>query len=126
MTRDTHPGSEEPPSAADLARYAAAAAAVADPERVLGPASVAFRTLYEAVRAGDGSAARAASLAVQDHCLQLCAAPATSARAADDKVRFLTIIIGWAWPRAPAVAAVLEASCAQELARWGPSAQSSG
>ena len=105
--------------AADMARYAAAAGAADDPERILGPATGTFRALYEAVRAGDRRSAGVAALAVQDLCLTLCASTATSARASDDKVRFLAIILAWARPRVPAVAAVLEVSRAQEMRRWG-------
>lgn len=106
------------PSAADLARYAAVAAAADDPERVLGPATDAFRDLHDLVHAGDRVAAAGAAIMVQDLCLQTGVTLAGSATAAENKVRFLAILQGWAWPRAPAVGAVLEASRAQELRRW--------
>ena len=126
MTRNTDPWAAAPPPAGDPARSPPAAAAADDPERVLGPATVAFRALYGAVCDGDGSAASAASLVIQDLCLQLCAGPVTSARAADDKARFLKIVIGWAWPRVPAVAAVLAASREWELRRWGQAVEGNG
>ncbi len=100
-------------------RYIAAAAAADDPESVLGPATEVFGDLYELVRAGDRLAARGAAIVVQDLCLQACIAPAASAEAADDRIRFLAIMRHWAWTRAPAIAAVLEAARAQEFQRWG-------
>ena len=106
-------------SAVDLTRYRAALAAADDPELVLGPVTDAFSDLHELVCAGDQLAASGAAIAVQDLCLQACVGPAASAEAADDKVQVLTIILRWAWPRAPATAAVLEAARAQELQRWG-------
>lgn len=113
-------------ASADLARYAAAAAAAEDPELLLGPATDAFADIRSLLLAGDWRGADGAALAVQDLCLQLCASMAASARASDDKCKFLAIMVGWAWPRVPAVGAVLDASRAQELALWGPSAAGSG
>ena len=61
-----------------------------------------------------------AALARQgDACLRLCASPSTSALAADDKTRFLGLIVGWAWPRDPALGAVLDAARRAESAAWG-------
>ena len=111
---------------ADLARYAAAAAAATDPEQLLEAATAAFGELLKLVQAGDRRAADGASLAVQDHCLALCASEAASARASDDKVRFLAIMLGWAWPRVPAVGAVLEAAIVAEVARWGQAVEGLG
>ncbi len=103
---------------ADISRFAAATAAAGDPERVMGAAGAAFVDLHALVRRGDTVAAAGAAITVQDLCLQLCAAPAGSAMASDDKQRFLAIIIRWAWARDPAVAAVLEENRQQELRRW--------
>ncbi len=111
---------------ADLARYAAAAAAATDPERCLEPATAAFGDMRQLLLAGDRRAADGANLAVQDHCLALCASEAASARASDDKVRFLAIMLGWAWPRVPAVGAVLEAAMVAEVARWGQAVEGLG
>lgn len=113
-------------ASADLARYAAAAAAAEDPELSLGPATDAFADIRSLLLAGDRRGADGAALVVQDLCLQLCITMAAFARASDDKRRFLAIMVGWAWPRVPAVGAVLDASHAQELARWGPSTEGSG
>ena len=106
-------------SEADRARYAAVRAAAADPELLFGSALDAFHLLHAAVRASERAAAALATAEVESLCLALCASRAASARAADDRHRFLQIIIGWAWPRRPALAAALEASCAAEMGRWG-------
>ena len=111
---------------ADLVRYAAAAAAADDHEQTFGPAAAAFCDIRPLLLAGDRRAADGASIAAQDLCLQLCASMADSVRASSHKCSFLETMIGWAWPRAPAVGAVLDASRAGELARWGPPAQGSG
>ena len=104
---------------ADLARFTAAAAAADDPERVMRAAGTAFADLHNLVCRGERVAAAGAAITVQDLCLQLCAAPAGSARASDDRRRFLAIIVRWAWARVPAVAGVLEANRQQEFERWG-------
>ena len=104
---------------ADISRFAAATAAAGDPERVMEAAGAAFVDLHALVRRGDTMAAAGAAITIQDLCLRLCVAPAGSARASDDKRRFLAIIIRWAWARVPAVAAVLEENRQQELRRWG-------
>ena len=116
--RPLDPGATEP-LAVDLGRYTAARVAADDPELVLGPLTDAFGDLYYLVRAGDRLAASGAAITVQDLCLQACVVPAASAEAADDKIRVLAIILGWAWSRVPALAAVLEAAIAQERERWG-------
>ncbi len=110
-----------PPKIADagISRFAAATAAAGDPERVMEAAGAAFVDLHALVRRGDTMAAAGAAITIQDLCLRLCVAPAGSARASDDKRRFLAIIIRWAWARDPAVAAVLEEKRQQELRRWG-------
>lgn len=128
MTRDASLdlSVETPIPANDIARYGAAAAAADDPEQVLGPATESFAGLHRLIQAGDRLAADEASLAVQSLCLQLCASEAASARASDDKVRFLAIMLGWAWPRVPAVGAVLEAAMVAEVARWGQAVEGHG
>lgn len=123
---DDRDGAGEPMEADDLAHYAASAAAADDPEQILGPATDIFGDLHRLIQAGDRLAADGASLAVQDLCLQLCASEAASARASDDKCRFLAIVIRWAWPRTPAVGAVLEESRAREMRRWGQAVEGSG
>jgi hypothetical protein len=63
--------------------------------------------------------ASAGAVTVGDACLRLCVSPATSALAADDKTRFLALMVGWAWPRDPALGAVLDAARQAESAAWG-------
>ncbi len=106
-------------SALDLARYHAAAAAADDPETLMGATEAAFEDLFALTSAGDLSSAAGAAIVVQDRCLAICASQSTSARAGDDKARFLGIIARWAFPRSPAVAAVLEAARQDEIRRWG-------
>ena len=104
---------------ADLARYAAAAAAD-DLEAVMKAAAEEFRDMTVlVVLHGDHVAAAGAAIAVQDAALQLCVSPAPSEKAADDRYRFLSILLEWAWPRAPAVAATLEACRRRDRALWG-------
>ena len=68
---------------------------------------------------GDHVAAAGAAIVVQDLALQICVSPAVSEKAADDRHRFLSILLDWAWPRAPAVAAAIEASCRSDRTLWG-------
>lgn len=107
------------PTSADLARYAAAALAADAPNALMDVATDHFAAMTKLVRAGDRSAAAGAAVAVSDACITLCVAPAGSARASDERSRFLGIMAGWAWRRAPALAAVLEAARQVERARWG-------
>ena len=104
--------------ASDMERYRAVAARAGDPERLMEEAQWAFSDLMTLTNAGDRSAAAGAAISVLDRCLELCAAPSTTARAADDKRRFLRIIARWAFARSPAVAAVLEAARRDEERRW--------
>ena len=105
---------------ADLARYAAAAAAADDPEPLMEVAEAAFRDMTVlTILHGDRVAAAGAAIVVQDAALQLCVSPAASEKAADDRYRFLSILLEWAWPRAPAVAATLEACRRRDRALWG-------
>lgn len=107
------------PSGADRERYAAALEAAADPELVFSAVSTTFKRLRVVVCAGDLAAGALAAHELELHCLQLCVAPPASAVAADDRRRVAQVIIGWAWPRRPALAAVLEAAIAGETRRWG-------
>lgn len=70
-------------------------------------------------RLGDRVAAAGAAVAVGDVCLRLCASRATSALTADDKARFLALMVGWAWPRDPTLGAVLDAARRAESEVWG-------
>ncbi len=107
------------PSAADRGRYAAALAAAADPERVFALLLRAFERLRVAVCAGDPADGALVARELELHCLQLCVAPPASAVAADHRRRVAQVIIGWAWPRRPALAAVLEAAIAAGDAALG-------
>lgn len=102
-----------------VARYAEAAAAADDSGAVMDAGTDLFAALATLTRLGDRVAAAGAAVAVGDACLLLCASPATSAVAADDKARFLALMVGWAWPRHPALGAVLDAARGLELAAWG-------
>lgn len=105
---------------ADLVRYAAALAAADDPEAVMKAGEEAFRDMTRlAILHGDRAAAAGAAIAVQDAALRLCVGPAASEKAADDRYRYLSILLDWAWPRAPTVAATLEACCRADRALWG-------
>ena len=102
-----------------LARYAAALAAAADPNRVMDDAADLFRDMAVLARAGDRQAVSGAAIATGDACLRLCATLADSALAAENKVRFLRIVVGWAWVREPALGAVMEASIQADRRAWG-------
>ena len=107
-------------SEADLAGYAAAAAAADDPETVMQAGEDAFRDMTRlTILDGDRVAAAGAAIAVQNAALQLCVSPATSKKAADDRYRFLATLVDWAWPRAPAVAAALEVCRRVDRSLWG-------
>ena len=104
----------------DLARYAAAAVRADDPETLMKAAEEAFRDMTVLViLLGDRVAAAGAAIVVQDAALQLCVSPAASEKAADDRHRLLSILLDWAWPRAPAVAAALEACRRRDRTLWG-------
>ncbi|WP_237479381.1 hypothetical protein [Lichenibacterium dinghuense] len=107
------------PTARDRDRYAAALAGAADPELLFGPVLASFRRLTVAVSAGDRAVAARAAVVLERACLALCVVPAASAAAADDRRRVANIVAAWAWPRRPALAAVLAAGGAQEARRWG-------
>lgn len=120
MTGDGPPRRIAPaPAPADTTRYAAALAAAADPNGVMDGATERFRDMARSAAAGDRPAVLAAADGVAESCLRLCAAPAASPGAAENKVRFLDIMAGWAWPRRPALAAILDAAREAERRAWG-------
>ena len=92
----------------DVARFTAAAEA--NPDDLMDSAGAAFTAMAAAERQADRDGVAASAVVVADTCLQICVSPATTWRAAESKVRFLDIMIPWAWPRYPALGAVLEAS----------------
>ena len=109
-----------PCTEADLARYTAAAEAAADPETLMKAAEEAFRHLVRlTVLQGDRTAAAGAAIVVQGAAIRLCVSPAASEKAASERHRFLSILLDWAWLRAPAVATVFEACCRADRALWG-------
>ena len=104
--------------ACDSRRFAAHAAAAADPEIIMGAVRTAFTDLHHLTRQGDRAGAAGAAAAITNQALLLCAIAATSAVQADDKVRFLTIVARWSLSRYPKLTAVLQASVQQEQRRW--------
>jgi hypothetical protein len=113
------PGLEVDLTPDQVVRYAEAAAAADDPGAVMDAATDVFAAMAALARQGDRVAMAGAAVAVGDACLRLCVSPATSAGAADDKVRFLALMVGWAWPLEPVLGAVLEASWRAEVEAWG-------
>lgn len=105
-------------TADDRARYAAAAAAADDPNGVMDRATASFSAMAAAAAAGDRCGIAEHADQVVDLTLQLCAAPATSARSARNKARFLYMISDWLVRRRPATA-LLNAARDRELAVWG-------
>ena len=101
----------------DIARFTAAAEAC--PDDLMDSATAIFRAMATAERQGDRGGVSASAVVVADTCLQVCVSQAATWRAAESKVRFLGIMIPWAWPRHPALGAVLEASRRAEAAAWG-------
>ena len=101
----------------DIERYTAAAAAC--PADLMDSATDAFAIMAAASHQGELDATTAAATVVGDTCLQLCTLMASTWKEADDKTRFLTIMIPWAWPREPALGAVLEAARRAEAGIWG-------
>lgn len=103
----------------DMARYVAAIAAAADPNGTMDGATAQFRDLARLTATGDRLAVLGATNRVSEDCLRLCAVPAASPAAAENKVRFLAIMAGWAWPRRPALAAIVDAAREAERQAWG-------
>lgn len=109
---------ENGPTSADIERFAAAVAAAADPSSVMDAASERFKHMGALQRAGDHAGVAEAARTIADACLRLCVSPANNERSAGDKSRFLAIMLKWAWPRHPALGAVLEAARRAEAAAW--------
>lgn len=107
------------PAPADVARYAAAVAAAADPDGTMDRATERFRDMAHLTDVGDRLTALGAANGVAEDCLRLCAVPAATASAAENKIRFLAIMSGWAWPRRPALAAIIDAAREAERRAWG-------
>ena len=100
----------------DVERFTAAAeAALAD---LMDSAATAFKAMAAAARHGERDGMAMSSVVVGDTCLQLCLIPAATWQEADSKVRFLGVMLPWAWPRHPALGAVLEAARRAESAAW--------
>ncbi len=100
----------------DVARFTAAAEA--RPDDLMESAGVAFAAMATAERQNDRDGVAKSAVVVADTCLQVCVSPAATWRAAENKVRFLGIMIPWAWPRHPALGAVLEAARRAESEAW--------
>ena len=100
----------------DVARFTATAEA--NPDDLMDSATVIFRAMATAAREGDRAGVAASAVVVADTCLQVCVSQAATWRAAESKVRFLGIMISWAWPRHPALGAVLEAARRAESETW--------
>ena len=100
----------------DVARFTAAAEARSDD--LMDSAGVAFAAMASAERQNDRDGMAASAVVVADTCLQLCVTPAATWRDAESKVRFLRLMVGWAWPRHPALGAVLEAALRAESETW--------
>ncbi len=101
----------------DVERFTAAAKAL--PDDLMDSADAAFAAMATAARQGDRDGVASSAVVFGDTCLQVCVTPATNLRLADKKVRFLSIVIPWAWPREPALGAVLEAARRAESTAWG-------
>ncbi|MGI4765015.1 MAG: hypothetical protein ACRYGP_08110 [Janthinobacterium lividum] len=91
----------------DIEHFTAAAEARADD--LMDSATASFRAMVTAAREGDRDGVAASAVVVADTCLQVCVIPAKTWEGADNKARFLRLMIPWAWPRHPALGAVLEA-----------------
>ena len=100
----------------DVARFTAAAEA--NPDDLMDSAGAAFTAMAAAERQGDRGGVAASAIVVADTLLQVCVSPAATWRDAESKVRFLGIMLPWAWPRHPALGAVLDAARRAEAAAW--------
>ncbi len=100
----------------DVQRFAAAAEA--RPDDLMDSATTAFAAMATAARQGNRDCVAASAVAVGDTCLQVCGLRAETQRQAENKIRFLGLMIPWAWPRHPALGAVLEAARRAESAVW--------
>lgn len=107
------------PTLAEVERYSTALAAAAEPAAVMDAATLKFQAMEALARAGDHeNVAKAARLIVHD-CLRVCVVPADSERGAGDNVRFLSVMVRWAWLRNPALAALMAAAIEAERLAWG-------
>ncbi|MGI4765264.1 MAG: hypothetical protein ACRYGP_09420 [Janthinobacterium lividum] len=100
----------------DIARFTAAAEA--RPNDLMDSATEAFRAMATAAREGDRDGVAASAIVVGDTCLQICVSPTTTWEGADNKARFLRLMSPWAWPRHPALGAVLEVARRAEAEVW--------
>ena len=100
----------------DVKRFTAAAEA--RPKDLMESASVAFRAMATAAREGDHDGVTASAIVIADTLLQVCVITATNWQEADTKAAFLNLMMGWAWPRHPALGAVLEAARRAESVEW--------
>ncbi|MGI4763562.1 MAG: hypothetical protein ACRYGP_00585 [Janthinobacterium lividum] len=100
----------------DVARFTAAAEARADD--LMDSATKAFRAMVTAACEGDRDGVAASAVVVGDTCLQVCMCSATTWEEAENKTRFLRLMVGWAWPRHPALGAVLDAARRAEAEVW--------
>lgn len=101
---------------ADIERFTAAGEA--RPNNLMDSAGDAFKAMAAAVREGDRDGAASSAVVVGDTLLQLCVTSAATWEAAENKSRFLCIMLKWAWPREPALGAVLDAARRSESAAW--------
>ena len=100
----------------DVKRFTAAAEA-----RLAGlmdSATRAFAIMATAERRGDRDGVAASAIVASDTCLQVCVITATTWQEAETKAAFLSLMLGWAWPRHPALGAVMEASRRVEADAW--------
>ena len=100
----------------DIERFTAAARA--RPGDLMDSATAAFAAMTAAERQGDRDGVAASAVVVGNTCLQVCVSQATTWEAAENKTRFLRLMVGWAWPREPALGAVLEAARRAEVDLW--------
>lgn len=107
------------PTPAELDRYSAAMAAAADPRALMDAATERFEAMTVSQKAADHAGVARAARALGDDCLRLCTVPATDEQAAGEKARFLVIMSRWAWPRRPALSAVMDAAVRAECRTWG-------
>ncbi len=85
---------------------------------LMDSAASAFEAMAAAVREGDRDGAASSAVVVGDTLLQLCVTSAATWEAAENKSRFLVIMLKWAWPREPALGAVLDMARRAESMAW--------
>ena len=100
----------------DAARFTAATEArLAD---LMDSATRAFAIMATAERRGNRDGVAASAIVASETCLQVCVITATAWQEAETKAAFLSLMLGWAWPRHPALGAVLEAARRAEAVTW--------